>query len=544
MKPVVRNTLYLSASALALSGCADQQKEQTDEKERPNIIFIMSDDHAWQALSCYGSNRNETPNLDRLAEQGMRFTNSFVTNSISAPSRAVIMTGKYSHKNGVIDNQKRFDTSQVVFPRLLQKAGYNTAMIGKWHLKSEPVGFDYWKVLPGQGSYYNPDFIEMGERMQDTGYVTNLITDNVMSYLDTVDKEDPFCVMYQHKAPHRIWMPGPEQLDDFPGKEYPVPKTLFDDYENRKAAESALMNIGPNMYLSKDLKVKPENVRKKGLMPDKEKAYSYHTYEHRIGRLTESQRKAWDKAYEQRNREFMEKDLKGKELVKWKYQQYMQDYLACIASIDDNVGRLMQFLEEKGLDENTIVVYTSDQGFYLGEHGWYDKRFMYEESLKMPLIIKYPGAVKPGAEMDEIALNLDFAPTFLDYAGVDIPETMQGRSLRPLMEGNPPEDWRDGMYYHYYEYPAVHGVKRHYGIRTKRYKLIHFYYDIDKWEFYDLKKDSLEINNQIDNPEYQDKIEELKTRLQALRKQYGDSDSLSQKYIDRWLEKGNTENSF
>jgi len=543
MKKYLFIPLAVIAAVMIIAGLTITEScVKTDQK--PNIIYIMSDDHAYQALSCYGSELIETPNLDRLAEEGMLFTRSFVINSICAPSRATLVTGKYSHKNGVIDNVKEFDGNQMTFPKLLQDAGYQTAMVGKWHLKSEPTGFDYWNVLPGQGSYYNPDFIEMGERIQDTGYVTDIITDKVIKWIDQVDKEKPFCVLYHNKAPHRSWWPGPDHLNTFDDKKFPEPRTLFDDYKGRKAAEAAFMEIDSNMYLSTDLKVKPEYVKKKEMYPDENNPDSYRGYEWSLERLTEEQRKVWNEANNNRNREFLEKDMEGKELVRWKYQQYMKDYLRCIASVDDNVGRLLDYLEENGLMENTIVVYTSDQGFYLGEHGWFDKRFMYEESLRIPLLVRYPKEIKPGSINNDIVLNLDFAPTFLDYAGVEIPGQMQGKSFRSLLKGETPKDWRKEMYYHYYEYPAWHGVKRHYGIRTDRYKLIHFYYDIDQWEFFDLERDSFELHNEIDNPQYQEEIKRLKNRLEKLRRQYEDSDSLSQKYIEQWIEEGHTESPF
>lgn len=525
---------------VGIFGCRSTPQVAT---EKPNIIFIMSDDHAYQALSCYGSQLIETPHLDRLAEEGMRFTRSFVTNSICAPSRATLLTGKYSHMNGVIDNRKEFDGSQITFPKLLQDEGYQTAMIGKWHLKSDPTGFDYWKILTGQGDYYNPDFIENGRRVRDTGYVTDLITDEVIRWIDKIDRKNPFCVLYHHKAPHRAWWPGPDHLNTFENKSFPEPVTLFDNYTDRYAAEAALMEIDSNMYLNHDLKITPENVKIGEIYPDIEQP-RYESYEQKIERMTGEQREAWDQAYDGRNREFLNLGTEDKDYVRWKYQQYMRDYLRCVASVDDNVGRLMAYLEKEGLDENTLIVYTSDQGFYLGEHGWFDKRFMYEESLRMPLLIRYPKEIKPGSLNDNIVLNMDFAPTFLDYAGIEKPEQMQGQSLRRILNGDEPDNWRKAMYYHYYEYPGWHGVKRHYGIRTDRYKLIHFYYDIDRWEFYDLENDSLELHNVIDDPRYKVEIEGLKDRLEKLRSTYGDSDSLSQMYIENWIENGHTSNRF
>lgn len=535
----MNNTIINSLSVGALITCSGFVSAQSSDNEnRPNIIFIMTDDHAIQALSAYQDHLIETPHLDQLAEEGMLFTQSFVTNSISAPSRATLLTGKYSHENGVLDNVNPFDGSQMTFPKLLRNAGYQTAMIGKWHLKSEPTGFDYWKVLPGQGSYYNPDFLEMGERTQDTGYVTDIITRDVINWIDQAKETIPFCVLYHHKAPHRRWWPGPDHLDAFEDMKFPEPPTLFDDYKNRKAAEEALMQIDSNMYLSADLKIKPENILKKGNYPDTTYPKRMNSYHESYNRLTDSQKKAWDRAYQGRNEEYLEEDLNGDKLVKWKYQQYMKDYLRCIASVDDNIGKLMSYLKENDLDENTIVVYTSDQGFYLGEHGWFDKRFMYEQSLRMPLIIKHPETIEAGTVSDDIVLNLDFAPTFLDYAGAEVPEDMQGHSLKPVLEGETPENWREAMYYHYYEYPFWHGVKRHYGIRTNRYKLIHFYDDIDTWEFYDLKNDSLEVHNEISNPQYKEKIDWLTQKLRELQEKYGDSDSLAKEFIDEWQKDG------
>ncbi|MHC4637712.1 MAG: sulfatase family protein [Planctomycetota bacterium] len=447
-----------------------------NEKGRPNIIFIMADDHASHALSCYGSRINTTPNLDRIAREGMRFNNCFCTNSICAPSRAVILTGKYSHLNGVIDNRKRFDGTQQTFPKLLRKAGYQTAMIGKWHLKSEPTGFDYWNVLPGQGDYHNPAFIEMGQKKKHTGYVTDIITDFSIDWLKGRKSSKPFLLMCHHKAPHRSWEPDDKHSSLYEDIDIPTPDTFNDDYQGRsRAAHEQEMTIERHLE-KRDLKVKPPE------------------------------------------------GLKGAELKMWKYQRYIKDYLRCIASVDDNVGRLLDYLDKSGLAENTVVIYTSDQGFYLGDHSWFDKRFMYEESLRMPFLVRYPKEIKAGSVNEDIALNLDFAPTFLDFAGAAAALEMQGRSLRPLMKSRPPSDWRTSMYYHYYEYPGAHQVKRHYGVRTREYKLIHFYYDIDAWELYDLKKDPDELKNVYEDPRYSKVVRELKAELARLRKKYGDSD--------------------
>jgi arylsulfatase A-like enzyme len=473
---------------------------QPDEsgKTRPNILFIMTDDHAAGAMSCYGSRINKTPNLDRIAKEGMRFENCFCTNGICAPSRAVILTGKYSHINGVTDNDLKFDGTQQTFPKLLQKAGYQTALVGKWHLKSDPTGFDYWNILPGQGVYYNPTMIEMGKRRQYTGYVTDIITDHALSWLKSRQADKPFCLMYQHKAPHREWEPGPKYLTMYDDVTIPEPDSLFDDYSGRgRAAKEQDMTIEKTLN-ERDLKL---------VAP---------------GNLTPEQKQLWDAAYEPKNEAFRKANLQGKELVRWKYQRYIKDYLRCVASVDENVGRVLDYLDKAGLAENTIVVYTSDQGFYLGDHGWFDKRFMYEESLRMPLLVRYPKVVNPGLVNSEIVVNLDFGPTFVDLAGVAIPDDMQGRSLRPLLQGKTASDWRSAMYYHYYEYPAVHSVKRHYGVRTRRYKLIRFYNDIDQWELYDLEKDPHEMKNVAEDSAYADTVKELKAELKRLREMYRD----------------------
>ena len=481
----------LGAAALALPGCSGVMRFFSGEKsgKRPNIIFIMTDDHASHAMSCYGSRINKTPNLDRLAQEGMLFENCFCTNSICAPSRAVILTGKYSHLNGVIDNRERFDGEQQTFPKLLQKAGYETAMVGKWHLKSSPTGFDYWNILPGQGAYHNPAFIEMGENKKYTGYVTDLITDFCLDWLKNRTSEKPFCLMYHHKAPHRRWQPDEKHAKMYEDVDIPLPETFNDDYKTRSdAARQQEMTIERHLQ-PKDVKMTPP-----------------------VG-------------------------LSEEALKKWKYQRYIKDYLRCIASVDDNVGRLLGYLDESGLAENTVVFYTSDQGFYLGDHSWFDKRFMYEESLRMPLLVRYPREIKSGSVNSDIVLNLDFAETFLDFAGAVKPGDMQGRSMRRLLRGKTPGNWRKSMYYHYYEYPAVHMVKRHYGVRTRRYKLMHFYYDIDAWELYDLEKDPNELNNVYGEPDYAGVVEELKVELKRLRKQYGDSDELAQKLLTEYLKK-------
>jgi len=492
------------------------QKTDNAVTSRPNIIFIMSDDHAAHAVSAYGSRINRTPHIDRIAKEGIRFENCFCTNSICAPSRAVILTGKYSHLNGVRDNVVSFDGAQRTFPNILQEAGYQTAMIGKWHLKSDPMGFDYWNVLPGQGDYYNPDLIEMGEKKRHIGYVTDIITDIALDFLENRrDRSKPFLMMLHHKAPHRNWHPAPRHLHMYDDVTFPEPETLFDDYATRsRAAPEQEMTLRDHMRIEHDVKM--------GDPPQ---------------RLNDEQREAWEAAYGPKREAFLKEKPEGDALVRWIYKRYMEDYLGCIAAVDENVGRFLDYLDESGLAENTVVVYTSDQGFFLGDHGWFDKRFMYEESLRMPLVVRYPGLIESGSVSDNIVSNLDFAPTFLELAGAKIPTEMQGNSLKNLLLDEYVEEWRQSLYYHYYEYPAVHMAKRHYGVRTRQYKLIHFYYDIDAWELYDLKKDPNEINNVYENPAYTDVVTALKTEIKRLQDLYGDSNELTQQFLQQDLER-------
>ncbi len=497
---------------------------------RPNILFVLLDDHAFQAISTYDDRLIETPNIDRLAREGMRFDRAYVTNSICSPSRAVILTGKHSHLNGLRDNRQVFDSTQTTFPKLLRRAGYQTAIVGKWHLKSQPTGFDYWKVLPGQGQYYQPDFRTADGMVRDTGYVTDLITDEAIDWLASRrDTSKPFMLMYNHKAPHREWWPAQDHLRAFKNTDIPEPETLFDDYSGRgTAAAEAEMRIHDHMGLSSDNKIHPRIVDMLG----REEFMGWYkpVYLRQYNRLTEQQRENWDAVYDSINLQFVREAPTGEALTKWKYQRYMEDYLATIQSVDDNLGRVLDYLDENNLTENTLVVYTSDQGFYLGEHGWFDKRFMYEESYRTPLILRWPGKVEAGSVNANLVQNLDFAQTLLEVAGVAPPEDMQGRSLLPLMAGQQ-DDWRDALYYHYYEYPGIHAVKRHYGISTQRYKLIHFYHDIDEWELYDLREDPNEMRNVFDDPEYESVKEELMTRLGEIRQQYQDSDSLTQEFL-------------
>jgi len=466
---------------------------------RPNILFIFSDDHAYQAISAYGDPRRliDTPNIDRLAREGMRFDRCLVTNSICGPSRATILTGKYSHANGFYNNNNsRFDGAQVTFPKLLQAAGYQTALIGKWHLVSEPTGFDHWQILPGQGVYYNPPMIRNGERIQEPGYVTDVITERSLEWLRQRDPRRPFLLMCQHKAPHREWEPALRHLGHDGDRAYPEPPTLFDDYAGRGLAERDQDMTIANTMTNRDLKLTPSQ------------------------QLTPDQRRAWDAYYEPRNQKFRDAKLAGDDLVRWKYQRYLHDYLGCIRGVDESVGRLLAYLDETGLTANTIVVYASDQGFYLGEHGWFDKRWIFEESLRTPLLVRWPGVTPAGSVNDFLVSNLDFAQTFLETAGIQSPAEMQGRSLAPLLRGETPEDWRQSFYYHYYEFPQPHRVRPHYGVVTDGYKLVHFYgEDARYWELFDLERDPHELKNVIDEPRYAQLRGELEAELTRLRRE-------------------------
>ena len=485
--------------------------------DRPNILFVFTDDHAYQAISAYGSMINHTPHLDRIARDGMRFDRALVTNSICAPSRAVILTGKYSHLNGVLNNRLEFDGSQQTFPKLLQAAGYQTAIFGKWHLKTAPTGFDAWEVLPGQGAYYNPD-MRVGPadtRRRHEGYATDIVTDLSLEWLkERRDPDKPFMLMSQHKAPHRNWMPGPEHLALFDGQHIWEPPTLFDDYLGRASpAAKNRMEISRHMTLASDLKVAPPPGT-----PEDDRQLQQWKRMH--GRLTPEQQAVWDAAYGPKNQEFWEANPQGKDLIRWKYQRYIKDYLRCIASVDDNVGRLLRYLDETGLAENTVVIYSSDQGFYLGEHGWFDKRWMYRESLRTPLLVRWPGVVRRGSANSDLVSNLDYAQTFLEIAGVDVPPDMQGSSLVPLLKGETPRNWRDSFYYHYYESQVAHGVPAHEGVRTNRHKLIRFY-ESDEWELYDLDRNPEETQSVYGQPAMKQVTAELMAELRRLRKMYG-----------------------
>lgn len=505
--------------AVLISGC------ERGVPSRPNILFIMSDDHAYQAISVYGYGLNKTPNIDRLASEGAIFTRACVTNSICAPSRAVLLTGKHSFMNGKVDNVQPFNWDQDNFPKLLQANGYQTAMIGKIHLDGLPQGFDYSMVLPGQGHYYNPDFLVNGERQRFEGYCTDIITEATLDWLKNKrDPEKPFCVLYHQKAPHRNWKPALKYLNLYDDKTFDPPANFFDDYEGRgTAAKEQEMQIDGHALWGHDFKMLTDP------------GGNSTGFENELNRFTEQQKKEWLAAYTPKNEQMKAAGIEGKELALWKFNRYIKDYLRTIKSVDDGVGDVLDYLEESGLAENTIVVYTSDQGFYLGEHGWFDKRFMYKESFRTPLLIRYPKEIEPGTKIDKLVQNLDFAPTFLDYAGIEIPEEMQGESFRNLMSGES-DEWRDAVYYTYYEYPSVHMVKRHYGIATERYKLMHFYYDIDEWELYDLKTDPSEMRNVYNDPDYADVRDEMHQKLNELREYYGDSEENDQKFLKAYLE--------
>ena len=483
---------FVSASAFATN-------------DRPNILFLFSDDHACRAISAYDKSLIRTPNIDRIANEGVRFDRCYVTNSICGPSRACILTGQYSHKNGYYKNDQEFNSDLVTFPKLLQSSGYQTSLIGKWHLgrKSMPVGFDHWMILDHQGYYYQPKTIDPSGKKQRFGYVTDVITDDALNWLEhsRVDNK-PFLLMVQFKAPHRPWDPGPNYLNEFADKEFPEPTTLFDDFATRSAAaRDAQMRIKDDLSIDgPDLKAWDHD------RPNGARDWFYN-------KLSVEQQRNWLAAYERKNQKAYQATLTGKSLVKWKYQRLLQDYLACVSGMDAGIGRILDYLEAAELSENTIVVYSSDQGFFLGEHGWFDKRFMYEPSLRTPLVIRWPKVSKAKSVVEQIVSNVDFAPTFLDVAGIDPPDEMQGASLVPFLRAKVPQAWRRSFYYHYYEGVAGgHGVAAHEGVTTGTEKLIHFYTS-DEWELYDLNSDPHEVQNRFGDPAFSD----LRARLlQAL----------------------------
>jgi len=487
MKKISFCLLFLSLSLHSL--CSKQ----------PNILFIFTDDHALNAISAYGgplAKISPTPHLDRIAKEGMMFNNCLVTNSICAPSRAVVLTGKYSHLNGQLTNKNVFDGSQQTVPKLLKKKGYQTAIVGKWHLKSTPTGFDHFEVLKGQGQYYNPMLFTNGKNINHVGYTTDVITDQALTWLDNRDPDKPFFLMCQHKAPHGKWEPALRHLHEFDDMEIPEPPTLFDDYSGRSPA-SAQHKMGI-----------ADHIGEKRLM------LSY------ASKFTPEQFKQFDNAFRPKNEAFIKAKLSGKERTRWHYQRYIKNYLRCVKAVDENIGRMLNFLDKSKLSENTIVIYSSDQGFWLGEHGWFDKRWMYEESLHTPLLVRWPSKIKPSSKNDLLVSNLDFAPTFLELAGAEPAKDMQGESLLPLFKGYTPKDWRITHYYHYYE-AGGHGVPIHYGVTDGKQKLIRFPDDnLNTWEFFDLQKDPMEMKNLYAEKSYRADIESMKKELHRLRKQY------------------------
>ena len=542
----IKKGVYASLISILIMGCG-RMEVALKKPERPNIIFIMSDDHAYQAISAYQDNLIATPNIDRIAQQGMLFNNACVTNSICAPSRATILTGKHTHLNGKIDNRMPFDTTNITFPLLFQQAGYETAMFGKLHFGNNPKGIDDFLILPGQGNYINPDFITPKGDTTIIGYVTDIITDLTLNWLDLKrDPEKPFMLMYLHKAPHRPWWPRADKFKEFSKKHFPEPTTLFDDYKGKgSAAKEAEMNLLSHMKYGHDTKIRPETLAEMGSVLPEIPAMKWNKVDGFSGpynRANEAQKALYDPIIDSINLEFKQDwpSMSREEKMRWKYQRYMQDYLGTISSVDDNVGRLLDYLEETGLDQNTMIIYTSDQGFYLGEHGWFDKRFIYDESFKTPLLIQWPGHIAPGSTNDEMVQNLDFAQTLLEVANIEAPGDMQGESILSLLKSE--NTWtREAVYYHYYEYPAVHMVKRHYGIVSKTYKLVHFYYDVDEWELYDRLKDPSELHNIYDDPAYASIVTQLKLELKEMRIKYQDSEELDQKFIEIYQDNGWTE---
>lgn len=494
-------------SALVMNSFAVLAQETP---KQPNIIFIMSDDHASKAISCYDGSINKTPQIDRIADNGVKFSTCFATNALSGPSRACILTGKLNHKNGMVNNDVVFDSAQVTLPKILQNNGYQTAIVGKWHLKSIPSGFHYYSVLPGQGEYFNPDFIQSGTKIREEGYVTDIITDKSLEWIDQRDTSKPFFIMIHHKAPHRPWLPKLENITLYDTAQIPLPDNFYDDYKTRsRAAYEQKMTIVDHLNRYSDLKIIDSTTIKSSYFTD-------------FNRFSPSDRAIWDSIYFLRNKTLSDSNLTDKELDYWKYRRYLNDYLATIKSVDDNVGRVLDYLKEHNLEENTIVIYTSDQGFFLGEHGWYDKRFMYDESAQMPLLIQYPQKIEKETSCDQMVMNIDFAPTLLEWAGIEIPQEMQGASFANYLDDQ--ILLRDAVYYHYFEYPGEHQVKRHYGIRTKDFKLIHFYDDIDAWELYDLIRDPNEMNNVFNQLEYVQIQSELLVKLNELQVLYQDTD--------------------
>lgn len=485
--------------------------------QRPNIIFILADDHALRAISAYGSKLVQTPNIDRIAREGALMRGAYVTNSVCSPSRAVILTGKYSHLNGMKDNGTYFNGAQQTLPKLFGANGYQTAIVGKWHLFSQPTGFDYWNILPDQGHYYSPHFLKMGKDTVYRGYVTDIITDMAIDWIEH-HRQGPFFLMLHHKAPHRNAMPPIKYLGLFDDASLPLPANFYDDYAGRYALQRQSITMKNDLDIRYDSKIPCDSCPVTRI-----NSWAPGEYQKELAGLDSTERKAWDRAYAKEYAAFKKLHTKA-EIVRFQYRRYMEDYLRCVVSLDDNVGRVLRYLDKTGLARNTIVVYMSDQGFYLGEHGLYDKRFMYEESFRTPMIIRYPPAIRAGNQPASFVLNLDMAPTLLDLAGLPVPADMQGVSMRPLLMAQPAPGWRKELYYHYYE--ESFNLTAHYGIRTSQYKLIHFYHPIDAWELYNLKKDPTEMKNIYGEPGYKMIADSLRQRLHALQAQYGDTSFL------------------
>lgn len=493
-------------------GVTDRVSAQAPQR-KPNIVFIMADDHGYQAVSAYSNKLIQTPNIDRIGREGAVMRNAFVTNSVCSPSRAVILTGKYSHMNGMRDNGTYFDGSQQTLPKILKSNGYRTALVGKWHLFTQPTGFDYWNILPDQGHYYNPTFIKMGKDTVYRGYVTDVTTDLALEWIGQ-DTDQPFFIMLHHKAPHRNWMPPQQYLQTFKDRQFPLPHNFYDDYAGREALQRQQISMKEGLDVRYDSKVPCDTCA-----ITKVNHWAPAEFQREMERLTPAERQTWDEAYQHEYKTFAQ--IKAKDqLLRWQYQRFMEDYLRCVRSVDDNVGRVLRYLDEKGLTKNTIVVYTSDQGVYLGEHGLYDKRFMYEESFRTPMLIRFPPAIPQRQQIGSYVLNLDVAPTFLDLAGIAIPGDMQGESMKKLLKEGKAKEWRKELYYHYYE--KSFGATAHYGIRTERYKLIHFYDPGNSWELYDLKNDPHEMHNLYGDAAYSEIVEKLKAQLKALQRKYND----------------------
>ncbi len=505
---------------LAAFGLAAEEKAApaAAAPKPPNIVFIFSDDHALKAIGSYKGSLIKTPNIDRIASMGTVFDRSYCANSLCGPSRACILTGKHSHLNGYLKNndQAPFDSKQFTFPQVLQSAGYQTGLFGKWHLESDPTGFDSWQVFPGQGYYYNPHMYGNGPAgkmniPKIAGYSTDMVTELSLNWLKQRDPNKPFLLMCQHKAPHRSFAPALRHLNLYKDVKFPEPPTLFDDYANRSATLAKnTMSIDSSFQWDSDLKVP-------GNLPFARPQQLKHKDSERP-RMTPEQRAAWDAAFKAENDELIANPPKGQDLVRWQYQRYMKNYMRTIAAVDESVGQILDYLEAKHLTENTIIVYAADQSFYLGEHGWFDKRWMFEESFSMPLIMSWPGVTKPGSRVQQMVQNIDYAPTFLDAAGIAVPAEVQGRSLRPILKDEK-APWRDALYYHYYEDGGEHTVPFHEGVATSRYKLINFYAD-GEMNLFDLEKDPLELKSVHAEPAYADVLKQMKAKLEELRSQY------------------------